>query len=328
MKRTSGRPAFTLVELLVVIVIIGILVGMLLPAVQAAREAGRRMQCGNNLKQLGIAMQSYHTVYDSFPPGAVWPGYMYAFPRTNFHMLLLPYEDQTALYKAIDWTGGSVAVWTKLSNSSLTTIMIPGMLCPSDQYNRVEVTTPASWVGYYGWVPKWARCNYSGIFNGIELGNLQTTNRRIWAVFDANRSTRIADISDGTSNTVCMAESLTGPTGYFRGAFWEDQPCGTQVFTQYAPNTTQPDLCYPYVPYWCFNDPGENLPSGWGDGSTIDTCAARSRHPTGVNALFADGSGRFISNSISSHSSPSDPLTPGVWQALSTIAGGETIGSF
>ncbi len=289
--RKGNRRGFTLVELLVVITIIGILCSLLLPAVQAVRETGRRMQCANNLKQLGLAMQCYHTGWDCFPPGAVWPTGMYAFPRANFHMLLLPYEEQGALYQGLDWTNaGDVAVWTKKDNASLVRMVIPGVLCPSDGVGGLDLYAPAVWLSWCA--PAWAHCNYFGVFNGMEIGDLQTTVRSKWAVFDANRCTSIAAISDGTSNTMCIAESLTGPVGFFRGMSLERpalRDAGVHaVAAEHAPaRPVFPD------PAWCLNVPEQNLPSASGDGRTTDTCAARSRHPGGVQVVMADGSRAF-----------------------------------
>ena len=145
-----------------------------------------------------------------------------------------------------------------------------------------------------------------------EEGDLGATDCTKWAVFDRNRVTAIAQIRDGTSNTLCIAESLTGPEGYGRGFFWSDQACGALAFTELAPNSPLPDRCYPTVE-WCLNLPEQNLPSVWGDGSTTDTCAARSRHPGGVQVLMADGSVHFIN----------DTIDLSTWRALATIAGGE-----
>ena len=101
--RKSPAHGFTLIELLVVVTIVGILVALLLPAVQAAREAARRMQCANNLKQLGLALQNYHAAIGCFPPGTIWQGGMYGVPRTNFHVHLFPYEDQGNLYNMLNF---------------------------------------------------------------------------------------------------------------------------------------------------------------------------------------------------------------------------------
>ena len=136
---------FTLIELLIVITIIGILISLLLPAVQAAREAARRMQCGNNLKQLGLAMQSYHAAVGCFPPGILEPA------RTNFHVHLLAYEDQSNMYNLLNfkqWLWWS----SDPGNIEACTIVIPGLLCPSDGLGgqMAIITNPAYYQGANG----------------------------------------------------------------------------------------------------------------------------------------------------------------------------------
>jgi len=277
---SDRRAGFTLVELLVVIAIIGILIALLLPAVQAAREAARRAQCSNNLKQLGLALHNYHDALGSFPPGAIWEGGMYGGRRPNFHVHLFPYHEQRTVYDKLIWPSG--IMWYGGNNAALTKVVMPNLLCPSDGFGGQTFTIGANEHAYM---------NYSGMFNGLNLGDVSSPGRTIsqskYAFFDANRSTRIAHVTDGTSNTLSIVESLTGPPGYYRGGLWQEQPCGTMVFSQLAPNSALSDRCYPYS-QWCKDVPEMNLPSSLaGDGSTTDTCAARSRHPGGVGV--ADG---------------------------------------
>ena len=321
----AKRYAFTLVELLVVIAIIGILIALLLPAVQAAREAARRMQCSNNLKQLGLALANYESAHRSYPAGMDWnvnyvdPGcgtYMYGARRLNFHARLLPYTEQGGLFESLDFTfagdiygGASMAL-----NEHIYATVQPSSLCPSDGQGG------PTWDG-------WPRTNYFGVLGGNQLSHLSVFNppREILAFFDANRWTRVSEITDGTSHTMAISESLTGKPEYPRGFFWSDEPVGAFVFTELAPNSPLPDRC-PFGSYWCDTSPGADPPGTDGDGCTDDTCAARSRHPGGVHALMVDGSVHFINDEIESHMYGS-PSYPGVWQALSTIAGGEVIAS-
>jgi prepilin-type N-terminal cleavage/methylation domain-containing protein len=308
--RDHESRAFTLVELLVVITIIGILVSLLLPAVQAAREAGRRVQCGNNLKQLGLAMQTYHTAIGSFPPGAIWQPVGSSSCRTNFHVQLFPYEDQVNLSNSINWNVADLFWMNPANNPRVTSVVLPNMLCPSDGLGGMLLRS--SETGYEG--RQWARLNYFGVFGGLQIGDLVSTDRKKWGIFDGNRATTIAQIRDGTSNTMCIAEGLTGPDGDARGFLWSDQPCGAFVFAKHPPNSPLADQCFP-DPVWCNNLPEQNLPSTTGDGAQTDSCAARSRHPGGVQVLAADGAVHFVADSIDVNT----------WQALASIANGEIL---
>jgi len=319
--RTRHSEGFTLVELLVVIAIIGILIALLLPAVQAAREAARRSQCANNLKQLGLALHNYHDSKRCFPTGVTWPGGRYGTPaRQNFHYHLLPYHEQGNVYDMFSFDNMPWNIIWANANRQATAVVIPNLLCPSDGLAGDSITDTG-----YSPPQTWAYCNYSGMFNGMMLGDLSyppnTPSPLIYGFFDANRTGHFRDITDGTSNTIAMAESLTGPTNNYRGQLYSDQPCGVMVFSELGPNTMLPDRCYPWhtaTVSWCTNLPEQNLPSVDGNGATTDTCAARSRHPGGVQVLLADGSARFISQTID--------LT--TWRALATIRGGEVLGTF
>ena len=313
-SRRFARSGFTLVELLVVIAIIGVLVALLLPAVQAARESGRRMHCANNLKQLALAMHNYHDARKTFPPGAIWPGAspgnLYQSPRTTFNIHLLPYLELGNVYDLIDFSTPTI-LWYYGNNTRATACKTETWLCPSDGLGGDLFY--ASWHG-----PNYlARGNYLGMFNGLQLGDLLTKSRSKWAVFDANRSTKLKEIKDGTSKTLMFAESLTGPDEDIRGTIWEDQPCGTQVYTELLPNSSLPDRCCPH-PVWCKNLPELNRPATYGDGSTTDTCGARSMHPGGVNVALCDGSVHFVTNEVEQI----------VWRAGTTIDGNEQTDAF
>ena len=150
------------------------------------------------------------------------------------------------------------------------------------------------------------------------------------AVFDSTRSTRIRDITDGTSHTMCIVEGLTGPDEYYRGFVWSDQPGGAFAYTQLGPNSRLPDILYPNGGQykWCDNQPEANMPCVGGNTTNDHNCnhtaASRSRHPGGVQVLMADGSVQWIEEDIDTHP-VGDPLFPGIWQTLAFIADGEVI---
>ena len=133
--------------------------------------------------------------------------------------------------------------------------------------------------GSGGTPSKWARTNYFGVYNGLQLSDLSVSSPppSKWAFFDANRVTHAADIHDGLSNTMCITEGLTGVGNDYRGVLWSDQECGAFVFTELGPNSPLDDRCYPWpdpanpgMSIWCPNYPDLNLPATSGDGSTTD----------------------------------------------------------
>lgn len=212
MSRRVSRTGFTLVELLVVIAIIGILVALLLPAIQAAREAARRTQCNNNLKQIGIALQNYHDTYKTFPPVAVFgkygrypdvppnPSPAPAYNHT-WCLMILPFMEQQPLYDSVD---KNLRVWDQPIRSTV----VPAFLCPSDDgfgerpsdTHGIAVTHYVASEGYHWW-PGAAVPNYS-FAPGADFQG----------VFAGGQSTNMAKITDGTSNVIVVAESNS--TGY------------------------------------------------------------------------------------------------------------------
>jgi prepilin-type N-terminal cleavage/methylation domain-containing protein/prepilin-type processing-associated H-X9-DG protein len=309
--------AFTLVELLVVITIIGILIALLLPAVQAAREAARRMQCCNNLKQLGLALANYESAIGCFPPGLIWGdknsrGQLYVGSRTSLHVHLLPYIELSNLYAKINWNVSGI--WWYNNNPDVTSVALPHLLCPSDGLGGAFYEEPSQ---------KFARNNYFGIFSGMQVSDVFTTDAAKRTMFGANMVTMASDIRDGLSNTMAMTEGLTGPTNDARGFAWSDEPCGGLAFTGagqtaniLTPNTPIPDICTANV-VWCSdpNIPGRPCSATGATDHTDLAAAARSMHPNGVQVGMVDGSVQFIANSVD----------PSAWRALGTIAGGEPI---
>ncbi len=324
----SRRMAFTLVELLVVIAIIGILIALLLPAVQAAREAARRSQCSNNLKQIGLGLHNYHDTNRTFPVGAwsVPP------PRFNqsewwyFLHAILPGMEQASLYQLYNqfekscWAGnvkpwaGADALWP----TAATDQSVPAYLCPSDGMGgKWMVVTPTVHM---------FKSNYLGFFPGIceqdvinDVGGAGATaapDLRVRTVFGMNRGAQFSDILDGTSNTMLVGEYLTGTSvNDYHGVPISNRVIFQFLFVGRTPNSTTPDVIYPA---FCANLPELNLPCIGLDLPPQVTAASRSRHPGGVQCLLGDASVRFFSGTID--------LT--TWQRLAFMCDGQSLGSF
>ncbi|MGN6543600.1 MAG: DUF1559 family PulG-like putative transporter [Aureliella sp.] len=187
----SDRRAFTLVELLVVIAIIGILTGLLLPAVQMAREAARRTQCSNNLRQIGIALHNYHGVRRTLPPGCLeWRPPKGPNTRKQFawSAMILPYLEQTELYESIDFR----VPYDAPTNFKAGSVSLSVYRCPS------AVAPPPGGFG---------KTDYAGIY-GQRITTFTNTNN---GVFIYERAYRFEDIRDGLSQTICVAEDTRGP---------------------------------------------------------------------------------------------------------------------
>lgn len=316
---SSRRQGFTLVELLVVIAIIGILVGLLLPAVQAAREAARRMQCTNNVKQLVLALQNYHDTHKKFPtqaeygPGTTKVNYTLAYHHTWLECLL-PFMEQTSLYNN---TNRLIPVW----GQPIVNTLVPTLRCPSDSaYGRVRDVhsiVPTSYggsEGYHWWetadVGNWAPWNALGD-PFIKPGDMS-------GLFTVNRYNNIADIIDGTANTIVVGEcdsmgwtgggfNTTG-TGVHRGAVGDAVFRSAFVATAHAgwggnegggQRTRNPDGTSKGGAGWFRASPHAFTPSylcAWG--INVEWPGTGSYHTGGINAGYADGSVSFTSQSI------------------------------
>lgn len=252
--RQRQRPAFTLIELLVVIAIIAILIALLLPAVQQAREAARRSQCKNNLKQIALALHNYHDTFGVFTPGMIGPqAYTDMGPNGVFRLgwgpLLLPYLEQSALYNQIapfvDGTAnasGSPATWPGAS-----TTRIPVHLCPSDpnkKKNRGFTSSGSSTARTFS--------NYAGNMGSTGIHN-GSHNRAtdLNGIFFAMSDVSMRDILDGTSNTLLLGEILivmdesTGSNDNgadWHGYHWNMRGPNTWFSSRRPPNTPEPDL--------------------------------------------------------------------------------------
>jgi prepilin-type N-terminal cleavage/methylation domain-containing protein/prepilin-type processing-associated H-X9-DG protein len=336
------RRAFTLIELLVVIAIIAVLIALLLPAVQAARESARRAQCVNNLKQIGLACMNYESALGVIPPGikgSIWGTWM---------VFVLPYAEQQALYNAWNFLGNNTNSYSGISygsayNITVSTTRLKTFTCPSDTPNAPIVQTyniggnsswpvtshnyAANFGNLYVWQNQTGTAGSSTVpylgapFSDIGSPLVTLTSITLAAPIGGYVDVRLSSITDGLSNTMLTSEVIQGQgTGGqynakydLRGfAWWYG---GATFETWLAPNSTLPDqmessgyCVYPYPN----NPPCIAAPS-----LLYITNAARSRHPGGVNASMADGSVRFLKNTINLPT----------WRALSTTQGNEIISS-
>ncbi|MEO8495050.1 MAG: DUF1559 domain-containing protein [Planctomycetota bacterium] len=304
MKR---RHAFTLVELLVVIAIIGILVALLLPAVQAAREAARRMQCGNNLKQIGLAIHNYHDTYKTFPAGAwgcCWGTWMIS---------IQPFLEQSALhdrYSSKNKFGIPIddSRYNHAINLPVTTTRLAAHTCPSDQPNApFSNITNHNYAANYGNTSYSAQANLNGvIFAEAPFALVSPTT--------LSKIVGFAAIKDGTSNTFLIGEVLQGRGSDLRGFVWWGD---ASSFTTYLPpNTLLPDRIY--TAGYCNNMPVQKLPCAVSSTTDPTMFALRSWHPGGVQVALVDGSTRFVADTIALNT----------YRGLSTSQGGEAIGDY
>jgi prepilin-type N-terminal cleavage/methylation domain-containing protein/prepilin-type processing-associated H-X9-DG protein len=289
---------FTLVELLIVITIIGILIALLLPAIQAAREAARRMQCSNNLKQWGLAMASYESQFGVFPFGIRHP---YANPtpssyRYTFVPSLWPYMEQENLYVQFNFQVG----FNSVKNLALEAVQVPTYSCPTDRQGfwKADVYGPRCRGNY---VVNWGYCDYVQTAPaGNKIGP-----------FGPARQRTVADIADGLSNTMFMGEVVQTPKDAdydFRGDFFNDDIGGAQFMCYYTPNSGV-DM----APFCATGTNDQVMPCT--TAATEYYITSRSKHPGGVNVAFGDGSIQFIADSISTDA----------WRALGSMASGEPV---
>jgi prepilin-type N-terminal cleavage/methylation domain-containing protein len=337
-RQARLRRGFTLVELLVVIAIIGILIALLLPAVQAAREAARRMQCANHLKQYGLAMHTYMDAWQQYLPcGNSNPigGFQGTQQRHTWLPRIWPYIEQQALYSQYNFNIGFHQSPNNEDNQTAitpTSSKVSIYYCPSDRPD-------AMWTGDANYC---CRANYvtnmgndwfwhgnSGR-NGAPFPYKLDTAANPWtgAPFYLNIYVSAAEISDGLSNTMFLSELLCAEDAHFdfRGYIFNDEGPGASFMTVTGPNSRTPDMCICRansteatsgsdtdiaIASLSTKMPCTNLVGGADNNERWQ--AARSKHTGGVNVCLGDGSGTFVSETVAID----------IWRAAGSASGGE-----
>lgn len=282
--KKGSRRGFTLIELLVVIAVVSTLVSLLLPAVQQVREAARRMNCRNNLKQIGLALHSYHDARNAFPPGYITFG-PYCNGATDtatgwgWAAFTLPHIDQGPLYEAINFN----IPLQDPQNARIVQATVPVYICPSDTLNGPFGVCDGSG----NTVAQAAPSSYAACVGGDETG---ATDARGAGVFYRNSPTRMADISDGTSSTILVGErAWSNANGIWAGAM----SGGTLMRGQQNPcQPVIPGAWYPAATLILAHAHLNNALVDANGGAGMDDFS--SRHPGGSNFVFADGSVHFI----------------------------------
>jgi prepilin-type N-terminal cleavage/methylation domain-containing protein len=297
-ERSRRKPGgFTLIELLVVIAIIAVLIALLLPAVQQAREAARRTQCRNNLKQLGLALHNYHDTSLTFPPGGFRQGTNIG-TGMGWHVGILPYLDQAPMFNQFDF---NAIGYTNATNLAVATKSPPGFYCPSGQPNKgssaeFAAGVPTNSVHYYGILgPKGAVTGANPARNyTIDTTASGHGDFSLQGMMPRGRQRRMADVIDGTSNTLMIGEISWVAANMYR--VWirgcDGSPCGSTKNVLNGINTT------PYNGSNNFND-----------------VSFGSNHVGGAHFLNADGSVVFLSQNIDM----------GLYRALASLDGGEAV---
>ncbi|TVS19917.1 MAG: DUF1559 domain-containing protein [Planctomycetaceae bacterium] len=304
---SRSRKAFTLVELLVVIAIIGVLVALLLPAVQAAREAARRAQCTNNLKQIGLALHNYHDTFRRFPYGYIETTELHR--RTTWMQEIWPFIELGTLY---DLYMQDTSLWIMDVNPEVRDAQPAAFQCPSDGFQPAFGGSGGRRSGADGFQGSYVVCTGKDI--------MYYGTRDLGGMFYRRSSVTFGDIIDGTSNTLMVSESIVrgshnANSGWGgAGGYWGGAPHGGYGFTTLEPpNSPVPDRVYQ-----CKSELFPRAPCI----STLNTDDhrnfARSYHPGGVNAVLADGSVRFIT----------DTIALPTYHALGTRSGMEVVGPF
>jgi prepilin-type N-terminal cleavage/methylation domain-containing protein len=294
----SRRRGFTLIELLVVIAIIAVLIGLLLPAVQQAREAARRAQCINNLKQLGLAIHGYHDSFNSLPPG--WIGVQGGIPNTQgpsgfaWGVHLLPYLDQTPLYNRVNFNVPCLDT----ANDAVRLTQLTLFRCPTDpspdfwSIRQVASTTVVTTLPTANYVGNFGTVSYEDICSSPPFPAAQCQGN---GIFSHNSALKLRDVTDGLSNTVFAGEHKTNSQLNWNSTWFGVAPNGEDALARIL----------------AVSDHTPNHPN-----LHIDDYS--SWHTGGVHLLLGDGRVRFITQSVDTN----------LFKAIATRSGNEVVSDF
>jgi prepilin-type N-terminal cleavage/methylation domain-containing protein/prepilin-type processing-associated H-X9-DG protein len=296
-SNARGYRGFTLVELLVVIAIIGVLLGILLPAVQAAREASRRSQCANNIKQMGLALQNYHSQHRRFPPASPLHT-REGNPSISWRVMILPFLEETALYQEIETTPDGGAINWRPGQRAIDVY-----LCPSTERPVTNGTTLVA--SHYAAV--------SGAYRGgkrIDLEDENCGDIYTNGIFYPNSRTSASKITDGTSHTLAVGERLYVFRDWMDGAVWWGRPLRV-ICTEAAKNVRYPINAdrNQFGYYVADTEAPSNAPLTM----LLNDLTFASFHAGGAQFCFADGSVHLLSEVIDFQ----------IFQDMATIAGSE-----
>jgi prepilin-type N-terminal cleavage/methylation domain-containing protein/prepilin-type processing-associated H-X9-DG protein len=332
------RLGFTLIELMVVIAIIGLLIGLVLPAVQASREAARRTQCVNNMKQIGIALSNYNDLHQVIVPGRIFAidvgpppasgcnGLMLSgCQNTPWFVLMLPQLEQQSLYNRFNFTLGTegpvfLGFPGFFANSTVFSFKVGLFQCPSDRDQSFQFQSSFVSGTFAG--PTFTKGNYAVSWGNTEWDQLDLTDpvvRNLTSPFGQTART-YSMVTDGLSNTVFIAEIRLGSLNDIRGVIWTSVPGGGSFMTRFTPNgRNDVYLQDPFGldelpdPTLCLSE--SNLPCVGFASQGASFAGSRSQHPGGINALYGDGSVRFTKSTV-------DPM---IWIGMNSISGEEVV---
>jgi len=341
MRRLHQTAAMTLVELMVVIVTIGIVAALIVPSLQSARQAARRMQCMNNIRQISLAVAGYETMHKEYPASIEFSGVNFRSPETspadgpNWLIRILPHLEEQSVYDSFDLDKSISAAANRTGRGAL----IAGFFCPDDVGN-------ATFFSRRGEGDNWARGNYAANASHwhFPYGTIGPNDLSMWkkdwvrGMMGANTNLRSKDIVDGLSKTILVTELKIGLVSVDRRGTWAmGAPGASSIWAHASDDSNGPNSCgrngdniwgakdiVAVVSAERLNQECMSVPVAW-DRST--QAAPRSRHPGGVNVGFGDGSVKFITNNIQTRTGGWNlmPQFFGTWERLTGSADGQSV---